>query len=195
MVDKFKTSDLIKRTHLYQWFQSFWNFRIQNWWNHMTIKFAEIFFWKIGFLTYVHIRHWCCFCQQMLCCFFRCSSRYLFDEDTLRCQRESRVNCCKFTFNSSQFAKDNVLVVLEQFLEPFFNTPLSYRAAQTMYPQGWRLQSVIFLPEKISLWCEKNTPHNTLPTAEISNGKKVRTWVVSKIQQTKIALQKFSSLF
>ena len=92
----------------------------------------------------------------MLCCFFRCPSRYLFDEDTLRCQRESRVNCRKFTFNSSQFAKDNVLVVLEQFLEPFFNTPLSYRAAQTMYPQGWRLfQSVIFLPEKISLWCEK----------------------------------------
>ena len=92
---------------------------------------------------------------QMLCCSFRCPSRYLFDEDTLRCQRESRVNCRKFTFNSSQFAKDNVLVVLEQFLEPFFNTPLSYRAAQTMYPQGWRFQSVIFLPEKISLWCEK----------------------------------------
>ena len=41
---------------------------------------------------------------QMLCCFFTCPSRYLFDEDTLRCQRESRVNCRKFTFRNNFLA-------------------------------------------------------------------------------------------
>ena len=69
---------------------------------------------------------------------YRCPSRYLFDEDTRRCQREEKVNCRKFSFNAAaaNFAKENVLVVLERFLEPFFATPLNYRAAQTIYPRG-----------------------------------------------------------
>merc|ERR1712029_1304747 len=69
---------------------------------------------------------------------YRCPSRYLFDEDTRRCQREEKVNCRKFAFNAAaaDFAKENVLVVLERFLEPFFATPLNYRAAQTIYPRG-----------------------------------------------------------
>ena len=72
---------------------------------------------------------------------YRCPDRYLFDEDTNRCQREEKVNCRKFSFNSFPFAKDtNVLVVLEPFLEPFFSTPLTYvggsSQAQTIYPRG-----------------------------------------------------------
>ena len=68
---------------------------------------------------------------------YRCPMRYLFDEDTRRCQREEKVNCRKFSFNSAEdIAKENVLVVLERFLEPFFATPLNYRAAQTIYPRG-----------------------------------------------------------
>ena len=134
------------RCHLTHWFFYLYIRPERSLWLGINVVFVKVYLLSL----------------QMFCCFFRCPSRYLFDEDTLRCQRESRVNCRKFTFNSSQFAKDNVLVVLEQFLEPFFNTPLSYRAAQTMYPQGWRLfQSVIFLPEKISLWCEKKIHRTT----------------------------------
>ena len=67
---------------------------------------------------------------------YRCPERYLFDEDTNRCQREEKVNCRKFSFNSQvDFAKENVLVVLEPFLEPFFSTPLTYVESQTIYPQ------------------------------------------------------------
>jgi hypothetical protein len=57
------------------------------------------------------------------------TERYLFDEVSLRCQRENKVNCTKFSLEdpSSGLAKENVLVVLEQFLDAFFSTPLHYR--------------------------------------------------------------------
>ena len=59
---------------------------------------------------------------------FKCPDRYLFDDATRRCQRENRVNCTKFSVDSSsQLGKETVLVVLEQFLDEFFNTPLHYR--------------------------------------------------------------------
>jgi hypothetical protein len=60
---------------------------------------------------------------------YRCPERYLFDDVSRRCQRENKVNCTKFSLEStSTLGKENVLVVLEQFLDDFFNTPLHYRA-------------------------------------------------------------------
>jgi hypothetical protein len=60
---------------------------------------------------------------------YRCPSRYLFDDVSRRCLREGKVNCTKFSLESvSPLGKENVLVVLEQFLDAFFNTPLHYRA-------------------------------------------------------------------
>jgi hypothetical protein len=60
---------------------------------------------------------------------YRCPSRYLFDDVSRRCLREGKVNCTKFSLESvSPLGKENVLVVLEQFLDAFFNTPLYYRA-------------------------------------------------------------------
>jgi len=60
---------------------------------------------------------------------YRCPARYLFDEERKRCLREELVNCTKFdlTGSSAQNAKNNnVLVVIERFLNQFFNTPLYY---------------------------------------------------------------------
>ena len=60
---------------------------------------------------------------------YRCPDRYLFDDVSRRCLREGKVNCTKFSLESvSPLGKENVLVVLEQFLDAFFNTPLHYRA-------------------------------------------------------------------
>ena len=57
---------------------------------------------------------------------YRCPERYLFDEDKRRCLREERVNCTRFEVNTFNLAKTNVLVVMERFLDQFFNTPLTY---------------------------------------------------------------------
>jgi hypothetical protein len=58
---------------------------------------------------------------------YRCPNRYLFDEDTRRCQREEKVNCRKFTLTRYRpYFKQSVLVVLERYLNEFFTTPLRY---------------------------------------------------------------------
>ena len=36
---------------------------------------------------------------------YRCPDRYLFDEETRRCQREHRVTCRKFTYNRRPYYK------------------------------------------------------------------------------------------
>ncbi len=68
---------------------------------------------------------------------YRCPRRYLFDEVTRRCQRESRVTCSRFALGGG--AGDDglagkegpadpgdVLVVIERFIDDFFATPLTY---------------------------------------------------------------------
>ena len=59
---------------------------------------------------------------------YRCPKRYLFDEKTRRCQKAEMVTCNKPMFNSlSTNAKENVLVVMEQFVDTFFTTELRFR--------------------------------------------------------------------
>ena len=78
--NNFKTSDLIKRPHLFQWFQSWWNIRIQNWsWNHMTICrnifLANLTHWFFFQITYIVLGNNVVFVNvyllslRMLCCF------------------------------------------------------------------------------------------------------------------------------
>ncbi|TRY78025.1 hypothetical protein TCAL_16705 [Tigriopus californicus] len=57
---------------------------------------------------------------------YRCPDRYLFDDGTQRCQREEKVTCNKFSLGYEADSKENVLVVLEQYLNEFFGTPLKY---------------------------------------------------------------------
>ena len=58
---------------------------------------------------------------------YRCPARYLFDDVKRRCLREEEVNCTRFEVSAfSSLAKTSVLVVMEQFLEEFFSTPLTY---------------------------------------------------------------------
>ena len=61
---------------------------------------------------------------------YKCPNRYLFDEVTRRCQKEEKVNCTKFMFNSGATLvkeSENVFLVLDQFLDQFFNTSLMYK--------------------------------------------------------------------
>ena len=65
---------------------------------------------------------------------YRCPDRYLFDEDTRRCQREDRVSCRKFTLHRVRpYFKDRVLVVLERYLGEFFGTPLTYEETKRRF--------------------------------------------------------------
>jgi len=57
---------------------------------------------------------------------YRCPDRYLFDDETRRCQREHRVTCRKFGYTRRPYLKQTVLVVLERYLREFFSTPLRY---------------------------------------------------------------------
>ena len=86
-----------------------------------------------GFYPYEHNCHEFYVCQEVLPGklladqLYRCPNRYLFDEDTRRCQREEKVNCRKFTLHRQRpYFKQNVLVVLERYLGEFFRTPLTY---------------------------------------------------------------------
>lgn len=63
---------------------------------------------------------------------YRCPKRYLFDDKTNRCQKEEKVACNKPNNNTnvSIKSKPNVLVVLEEFVDTFFNTSLIYNIQQ-----------------------------------------------------------------
>ena len=66
---------------------------------------------------------------------YRCPDRYLFDDQTRLCQREWKVSCNKFSLSPYNGAsnKQNVLVVLEQYLEAFFSTPLRYKETRLQF--------------------------------------------------------------
>lgn len=64
---------------------------------------------------------------------YRCPNRYLFDEVTQRCQREEKVTCNKFSLGYEADGKENVLVVLEQYLNEFFGTPLKYEETRERF--------------------------------------------------------------
>ena len=96
---------------------------------------------KPGFFAYEKNCHEFYVCQEVLPGqlladqVYRCPSRYLFDEATNRCQREHKVNCDKFDLSSStkSHEKHTILVVLEQFLDEFFSTPLEYEETKRRF--------------------------------------------------------------